>query len=271
MYIAFLDAFSDYPIGFKLTKEQFVRKFVEKLKIDFTLSIGAFDEEALAGFVFTSVNFYEGKKTAYNGGTGVRPVYRGHRLTSKIYDYLLPLFRERQIRQCVLEVLTENQRAIKSYESIGFKKTKHFNCFKLISKKPVERPLKLELSLFPVDYPDWLTYQRFGDFPPSFLDSPDMITENLANEMMVEAHHADQCVGYAIFQPSFGRVSQIGVHPDYRNQGIGSKLMQYIYNKSFQKALTVINVNENALQTIQFFEHIGFQNQLNQYEMILAL
>lgn len=271
MYIAFIDAFSDYPVEFKLTKEQFVRKFVEKLKIDFGLSIGAFDYNALAGFVFTSVNHYEDKLTAYNGGTGTRPAYRGNNITFHIYEYLKPLLKQRKIRQCVLEVLTENEKAIKTYNKIGFEKTKYFKCFKLNRSTLKNRPLEISLDIFSKDYPDWHTYEKFSDAAPSFLDCPNMILQNLANEEVIEAHHDHKCVGYAIFQPSFGRISQIGVSREFRNKGVGSCIMDYIYHRSLQKALTVINIEEKETDTIRFFERIGMSNQINQYEMILPL
>lgn len=271
MYISFLDSFSDYEIPFRLTKEQFVRKFVEKLRIDFSLSAGAFDDEALVGFVFTAVNYYDEKLTAYNGGTGVRPAYRGQRTTARIYEYLIPLFRERRIRQCVLEVLTRNARAIQTYRSIGFRETQFFRCYRLEKEAMKVSSQATSLEIFTVSLPVWDTYDQFAEQTPSFLDSRLMVNQNLANETVIEAHHDSRCVGYAIYQPSFGRISQIGVHPAFRRKGIGSALMQYIYNGSLQKHLTVINVEKQAVATQRFFENLGFINQIDQYEMTLSL
>lgn len=271
MYITFLDSFSDYKIPFRLTKEQFVRKFVEKLKIDFSLSAGAFDENALVGFVFTAVNYYEGKLTAYNGGTGVRPTNRGQKLTIRMYDFLIPIFEERRIKQCVLEVLTENDRAIKAYRSIGFRETKYFRCFKFDSKSIKVRPPAVSLEIYGVKHPNWDIYERFSDQQPSFLDSSLMINDNLASETIVEAHSEGKCVGYAIYQPAFGRISQIGVAPEVRGKGVGSNLIKYIQDTSRQKILTVINIEKSEELTINFFKSLGFKNQLNQYEMILPL
>ncbi|HNP19547.1 MAG TPA: GNAT family N-acetyltransferase [Fulvivirga sp.] len=274
MYITFIDAFSDYPLPFKLTKEQFVRKFVQKLKIDFHLSAGAFSYDgAMAGFIFSAVNYYEGKLTSYNGGTGVRPRYRGNQLTARMYAHLIPLLKEKKIKQCVLEVLTSNARAIKAYESIGFEKTKFFKCFNL-SKKALKLKKKENTSideLISVKYPNWDVYEKFNDFPPSFLDSSRMITDNLANETIIEARHQDQCIGYAIYQPSFGRISQVGIDPNMRRKGVGSAIINYIYQTSNHKSLTIINVNNESEGTKHFFESLGFENQVDQYEMIMPI
>lgn len=272
MYLAFLDSFADYEVPFKLTKEQFVRKFVEKLKIDFQLSVAAFDrEDRLAGFIFSAVNYYEDKLTAYNGGTGVRPEYRGKKATAKMYDFLMPLLRERKVKQCVLEVLTRNARAIKAYKSIGFRETKYFRCFKLDDKLLEVYPPTVPVEIFSVKSPKWDLYETFADQHPSFLDSSLMINQNLANETIIEARYEGECVGYAIFQPAFGRISQIAVAPDMRRNGIGSNILYYIYTSSHQKNLTVINVDQKAVVTQIFFQSLGFVNQLDQYEMILSL
>ncbi|QSE98046.1 GNAT family N-acetyltransferase [Fulvivirga lutea] len=274
MYITFLDAFSDYPIPFKLTKEQFVRKFVQKLKLDFGLSVGAYHYDgALAGFIFTAVNYYEGKLTAYNGGTGVRPRSRGFRLTTQMYEYLIPLLKAREIKQCVLEVLTSNDRAIKAYEGIGFERTKYFKCYILNNENPdfskTDQSGNYEIK--EVKIPNWNLYDKFCDYAPSFLDTSRMIDDNLANETIVEVREDDECVGFAIYQPSFGRISQIGIKPEKRRNGIGTTLMNYIYQNSILKKITIINVNEESEGTKLFFQSLGFENQIDQYEMILSI
>ena len=272
MYITFLDAFSDYPVPFKLTKEQFVRKFVQKLKLDFNLSVGAFHYDgSLAGFILTSTNYYEGRNTAYNGGTGVRPRYRGQQLTLKMYDYLIPLLKNARIKQCVLEVLTSNERAIKSYERVGFEKSRYFKCYALKSKTKIPQTTNSDIEIFNVKIPNWDLYERFSDFRTSFLDSTRMIIDNLANETIIEARLKDECIGFGIYQPSFGRISQIGVAPDHRRKGIGTAIMHYIWDTSLHKKLTVINVDKQAENIMGYLDSMHFDNQLDQYEMTLTL
>ncbi|MGK7389483.1 MAG: GNAT family N-acetyltransferase [Candidatus Cyclobacteriaceae bacterium M2_1C_046] len=272
MYFAFLDSFSDYPITFRLNKEEFVRKFVEKLKIDFSLSLGAFDYDALAGFIFTSVNYYNNVLTAYNGGTGVRPNFRGRKVTYQMYDHLIPKIKDKGVKQCVLEVLIQNAQALNVYRSIGFREKRTLLSFMLIDDLVIQKETeKLNLEILKVYQPDWAIYEPFQDFNPSFLDSKEMIIENLANEEIIEARYEGDTVGYAIFQPALGRLSQMAVRKDMRHKSIGSSLMKQVYAKSYTKQLTVINVNEEDKGTVRFLERIGFENRLNQFEMFLTV
>ena len=271
MYLVFSDSFSDYPVPFKLSKEQFVRKFVQKLKIDFTLSLGAFHGDAVTGFIFSTVNYYEQKLTAYNGGTGVRPRHRGKGIVKALYDHMLPLLARREVKQCVLEVLTTNVRAIKAYENIGFVKSKYLKCYKLESEFLLGRTPNIPVEFIKSLEPDWYQYEKFYDYYPSFLDSRLMINENLANEEIIEVRTDRRLIGCAIYQPALGRISQIAIDPKFRGMGVGHSLVHYIYNHSQQKALTMININENAQDTVSFFEALGFDNQLDQFEMVLTL
>ena len=271
MYLAFLDSFSDYEIPFRLTKDQFVKKFIEKLKIDFDLSAGVFDQSlGLAGFIFTTLNNYNNLKTAYNGGTGVRPRYRGHRLVSRMYDFLIPKFRQVGVEQCVLEVLVGNTKAISVYKNIGFEISTMYRCFKL------ERHFKFamlpdEYTIHKVPVPGWNKYESFTEAQTSFLDSGSMIDQNLENETVVEVSFNSECVGYAIYQPALGRISQFAVAPAHRGRGVGKGLVYYAWQTSKNKTLTVMNVADRYQDLGGFLEHIGFQNQLDQFEMVLRL
>lgn len=271
MYFAFLDAFSDYPVSFRLNKEQFVRKFVEKLKIDFPLSLGAFDYQALAGFIFTSVNYYENKLTAYNGGTGVRPNFRGRKITNQMYKHLIPKLKEQGVKQCVLEVLMQNEHAIKVYKSIGFFESRILLSFILKDEILEGNKGSLKLEVLKSYQPDWNMYESFWDYHPSFLDSIGMIMENLANEEIIEVRYEEETVGYVIYQPALGRLSQIAVRKDMRGKNIGTNLMKQVYQGSYTQRLSVINVQEDDEGMIKFLEKLGFDNQLNQYEMILPV
>lgn len=271
MFAAFKNAFLNYFVPFELSEEHFRKKFVDKLNINFGLSAGAFDGQRLTGFIFTSVNSYEGLQTAYNGGTGVIPKYRGNRITEQLYNYLIPKFRIENIKQCILEVLIENEAAVKVYQNCGFVISRNFKCYKLNPSNSVSGKENNEVKIQRVHSPDWKTYTKFFDYIPCYLDSRNMIENNLAYEVIIEAIYKDLILGYAIFQPDSGRINQIAVDRKHRKKGIGSMLLRYIYENSFNKLLTIINVLEEAEAIQHFLDKSGFENELDQYEMRLLL
>ena len=271
MFRAFKSAFSDYSVPFDLSEEQFLRKFVDKLNINFMLSAGAYSDDRMAGFIFSSINKYEGLFTAYNGGTGVLPEYRGKGITYRMYDYLLPLFHKEAVAQCILEVLTSNQKAINVYKNIGFQITRNFKCYKFNPASPVSDKENILVQVRRVESPDWKTYTKFFDYIPSYLDSRAIIQNNISNEVIIEAELDEKTVGYAIFQPIAGRISHLAVDTEHRGNGIGSMLLRRIYTDSLNKSLTMLNVLEEASNVHGFLIKSGFENDIDQYEMRMRI
>jgi ribosomal protein S18 acetylase RimI-like enzyme len=271
MYEAFKLAFDDYPVPFSLSKPHFIKKFIEKLNLNFELSAGAFENNKLIGFIFTSLGNYNNLLTAYNGGTGVIPAFRGREITYKMYDFLMPKLRARKISQCILEVLVNNPAATHIYKQIGFNINRNFKCFKLDPLTFAPGRVNKEIEIHPLNKPDWKIYTSWLSVAPSYLDTIEMINQNLQNEYLSEATINGRCVGFIIFQPALGRISQICVDPRQRKKGIGSALVLHCYHESKNKSLTLINVENEAGEIVSFFTNQGFQYQLDQYEMELRI
>ncbi|MGK7396388.1 MAG: GNAT family N-acetyltransferase [Candidatus Cyclobacteriaceae bacterium M3_2C_046] len=271
MYSAFMKAFSDYPSFNSLSHNQFIQRFLNKLNLNSQLSGGAFHQRQLVGFVYSRLNHYQNKYTAYNGGTGVIPDYRGMGITGKIYQHLLPQFKDAGVQQGVLEVLTINQPALKVYQKIGFKINKLYRCYKLKKShfKLPEVPDKLQLKL--TSAPCWEQWAEMSEYEPSFLDQTINLRQNLSHEKVLEAFWENKRAGYIIFQPANGRISQLAVHPDFRRQGIATLLIYQVFQNIQNQELTLINVDESAVKLQKFLLAIGFNNVINQYEMVLPL
>ncbi len=270
MYKSFLVAFSDYRLPFRLTEVAFYKKFVEKLSIDFNLSCIALDQQKIVAFIFTSLACYDGKRTAYNGGTGVIPTFRGRQLTARLYDAILPQLRKQHVEQCVLEVLTTNLHAIRAYEKIGFEKSRYFNCFKLLSAPKRGKTSIPGINISECLDPDWNLFNACDDDNTSFLDSQSLLKKNLKNEVVVTAVYNGKTIAYVIYQKN-GRFSRIGVNPDFRGKGVGSALVNFVFRDCDNKELTVINVNRENGGMVRFFTNLGFINQVDQYELKLEL
>lgn len=270
MYRTFIDAFSRYPVKMDLTKEMFRERIDEKVNISYSHSIGVFHGEKLIGFIFNSISEYEGIKTAYNGGTGVLMEYWGQGLTKKMYDFVLPILQKEKVKRCVLEVITTNFNAISAYQKTGFVKKKYYNCFKL--KKPLDSKNKIPSLKIERTYPENLSgYEIIASASPSMMDSSNMLVHNLKNETCLNAQLEGELVGFIIFQHKTGRISQFGVKNDFRRKGIGKMLMAKARKLSLNKSLTVLNIEKSEQEIISFLSNIGFANEIDQYEMEMAL
>ncbi|SDL79538.1 Acetyltransferase (GNAT) family protein [Salinimicrobium catena] len=114
-----LSAFSNYFVQLPSEVYYWEDRF-KAARVDLTLSFGMFDEDKLVGFIINGIDHHNGKLTAFNSGTGVLPAYRGKAVVDQLYEHAIPLFKERGVEKCMLEVIQENERALKVYKRIGF-------------------------------------------------------------------------------------------------------------------------------------------------------
>ena len=269
LYRTFIEAFGDYTADMQMDRKAFEKRMLSKLCIDWQLSVGAFSGDKMIGFITHTANQYEGRLTVYNGGTGVIPAYRGNDLTRHMYEAALYHMKQRDIDQCVLEVIVSNARAIRVYEEVGFKIVRRMKCYKLMTPK-LQPAGQSRLVLRPFDR--MLIGDLQDQFSPSFMDTLDQLEHNKAYEkMFLLFDTADRVVAYLVFQPATGRVARIWVHTDWRNQGIGKSMVTYADFLSKDNSLTVINVDDNADIAHQFLIACGFENQIDQWEMKLVI
>lgn len=87
------------------------------------LSVVAFVNDDPAGFVFIATKIVDGRKWAWNGGTGVAPEYRGKGIAKALMREAQRIFAEEGVDCAILEVVCQNEHAISAYESGGFRKT----------------------------------------------------------------------------------------------------------------------------------------------------
>ncbi len=267
MYRTFIDAFSSYSVKMELSKDAFRERMENKVRIDYSSSVGAFDGEKLIGFIFHNISTYEGHKTAYNGGTGVLRHYWGQGIVSRMYHFLFPLLKKKEVARCLLEVITSNEKALKAYKKLDFEPTKHFKCFKLSGQFPFRKPP--EGLLIKTSHPKNLSHLAcLGETTPALIDSHDHLTRNLINETCLEAFMNDTLVGYIIFQHKSGRISQLAVEAAYRRKGIGLSLIRKAREITRQQPLTLLNVEKEQNALVAFLEKSGFVNEVDQYEMV---
>ncbi len=259
-------AFSDYIVPFKISKEQLVEKMHSE-NVCLAYSAGVFEHNNLIGYILNFSKKYDGKLFVYNGGTGVIPTKRGNRLTVKMYDYLIPIFKKDKVDTLLLEVLVNNFPAIKTYEKVGFEISRTLKCFRGTINPKIE---KITADIRQLDYCDLELFSSFWDFQPTWQNSREVLQKLKQTNTAIGAFIDDELVGYVIYNPSTKRVNSFAVKKQHRNKLIGKNLFAYI-SQHFCNTITIINIDENAAPTIKFLENIGLENYVNQYEMKMEL
>lgn len=262
----FNHAFSDYLVPFKLNKEQLEAKLKsEGIRPD--LSPGAFEDGKLVAFIIHGYAVVDGKKLAYNGGTGVIPEQRGQRLIGKLYEFIIPRLKAENVSSVILEVMTKNEPAKRSYTGTGFKIIRELNCYKgSVEKTDVDETAGIR----PLDNYNWELFSSFWDFEPTWQNSARALEAIKDICVTIGAYEEEKLVGYLIYNPLSKRPQQFAVNKDHRYKGIGKKMFQYIANH-YSTELLSVNIDAQSEDTNHFFTCMGFTNLVQQYEMELDL
>jgi predicted acetyltransferase len=258
-------AFSDYFVAVKSTIEQF--QFNNKsYNTDFELSVGAYDDQ-LVGFILHAFKKLNGNSILYNAGTGVIPKNRGHKLTFKMYEYILPKLKEIGISKIYLEVITQNHAAIKSYSKIGFKTTRNFDCFRgNICTQKIESNLVIkELQEI-----NWDILSSFWDFEPTWQNAIESIRNSKKELLLLGAFQNSSLVGYLIYNPKTSKIMQFATHKENRNKGVCKELFHSL-SLRVDNEVFITNVNIKSTNTISLIKKVGLKSYIQQNEMILDL
>ncbi len=261
----FNEAFENYFVPVKYNEELIKYKIsIEKLNLE--LSIGAFENDRLVGFIWHCSDFKEDKKTAYNAATGVMPNFRGNGLTSKMYEHIIPQLKSSEIQQIELEVIDENIPAIKSYKKVGFEIVRNLHCFKgkLASKDSDTniqiRELMPNLGFAKKTATSKLTWQNFAPIKNA----------SISNIKAIGAFENENLLGQLIFNENKSRIHHISVHDEYRGKKIGSQMMKH-FEDNYSTEIAIINVDRKNIALNKLFLSSGLENFLTQKEMILEL
>ena len=251
----FNEAFANYFTKVHMDPQKLEEKILnDGVRMD--LSVGAFDEDQLVGFILHAYDIKDGFPICYNAATGVIYSHRGQQLTNRMYDFAFPLLKNAGTKGCVLEVITENAPAIKVYERAGFAINRQLDCYRdtLTIKEKDDNGSIVELAGWDWE-PSWQNDRSACGNSRSFL-------QTLAFEL------GGKLIAYVIYHPLQNRIVQFAVDPGHRRKGIASKLFRYLRNR-MKEGTMIINVDHNDISTARFLEATGFELFLSQFEMVL--
>ncbi|MBE5979172.1 MAG: GNAT family N-acetyltransferase [Paenibacillaceae bacterium] len=267
MYQSFLKAFSDYQVPMNMTFPQF-EKMLKRRGFDSYVSVGAFEGDSLVGFILNGCRMWNGKATAYDVGTGVIPQFRKQGITNYMLRTARQNFSKSGVEQYVLEVLTANTSAASIYTKNGFTVERELLCCQM--ERGMNRTDLLHQSERVMD-PDWELFSKFWDYQPSWQNSIQSV-DAVRESFEILAVRINNCiVGYGMIDKITGEIPQIAVDKNWRNKGIGSRILADLMNQTSSDQLKILNIDTRSETMLQFITAAGFHNTVNQYEMKLEL
>lgn len=255
----FLLAFEDYFVPMPTDPDYYKARW-KASKVDFSSSYGLFDEGRLVAFILHSIDTRFGQRMAYNSGTGVIPAYRSRGLTAELYAHALTELRTKGIQKSTLEVITENERAIRAYTGVGFKKVKHYRCFKAELKGA--ESIDFELQALNWDEVDWESLSDQELY--SWDNQKESIIEG--NYRFYQVKYRDKVESYFILLPTSGYVAQLGL---LKTSASWSRLFTAL--QSVCREVRMNNVDLRSQEKCLALQEAGWIATVDQFEMELNL
>jgi ribosomal protein S18 acetylase RimI-like enzyme len=252
----FLTSFENYFVTMPTVPDYYQERW-KNAKVDYRFSYGMFDNGKLVGFIINAIDNRNGHITAFNAGTGVLPEYRGQRIVQSIYDHAIPDLKYHGIDKCSLEVITENIKAVKAYQRIGFEINKNYKCFN--GEIKLNNKVTADLMEIPYNEIEWngLPNQEYY----SWENQSASIQQGKFNYFQVLNDGKPE---------SFFIINQVnGYVPQFDILNNESKAWDRLFTgiSLFSTSIKINNVDERLNNKINYIESIGLVNHISQYEM----
>lgn len=260
IHTSFIEAFSDYQVKMDLPYDSFCQ-ILDRNGFSPELSSIAIDNGKAVGFVLSG----ERQCTAYDIATAVVPSHRGQGLMPKLMLDVASKCRERNIEKYILEVISDNDKALRKYKALGFDINRNLECFSLEGTIPSisgDFDIRHDTSLL---YEECLS--EFWDYPPSWQNSFESIKAIPDCFDYIYAFDSGEPVGYCIADRKSKNIVQLAVRRDKRMFGYAAKMISTLFKEAPVK-VKMNNIDSRNESLIGFLSHMGFCRYIKQYEMI---
>lgn len=235
------------------------------------ISVGAFKDGMLVGFVLNGLRKWNGERTVYDLGTGIISAYRNQGITTNMLLTVNALLKEKDVTQYLLEVIQTNTSAFHLYTKQGFEIIRHFACFQLDKSKYTPMTTYTVEHVDAIDATNWNNLIDFWDFTPSWQNSTDSINA-ASDEFIYSVVRIDALiVGYGIIDKKTGDIPQIAVNRHHRHKGIARSIVTDLLQNTESNKVSVLNVDDYSSTTKEFLLALGFEFVVSQYEMVLKI
>lgn len=270
--------FEGYDFNVATTIDKFLARIViEDLSLEYSLV--AFDEDRPIAIVMNGFRLINGKKTAWNGGTGISPEYRGKGIGKLLMEKNLQLYRELGVDVALLEAIRSNKSAVNLYQNVGYHIQEHLICLQqsgVLNDKILQpaanryilkrgRPSEVKELCFYRNFSAWQTQW------PSLKEGESLILSD-----------GNIVVGYALYKKINGKdgnsetivLYQCESKPDrVDKEEILKALLCEVYDAPFTNPVKrlAINISDNNKELLVLLKKSNFSSYLDQHHMELQL
>lgn len=271
--------FEGYFINSTMNLDKFLSRTVnEGLSLEHSLVV--YENSDPIGFVMNGFRVIEGKRVAWNGGTGIAAEHRGKGIGKILMERNLQLYYEQGADIALLEALIQNKAAIKLYQSVGYGITEQ-----LISLQHTEA---LDASLLqpnannryvtkrglPVEVKGLSFYRHLSAWQTQWASLKD-------GESIIISDEGDEVIGYALFKRVFGEDGNLATIALYQCESIPGRedtkdilkaVLSEVYApvSSSCKRITM-NIRDSNKELIGVLERLGFTTFVEQVHMMRQL
>ncbi|MDR9855138.1 GNAT family N-acetyltransferase [Paenibacillus sp. VCA1] len=274
------EGFKGYAFDMTLGVDAFIKRIPEN-QLSLDASVAICDQGKPVGFVMSGFRTVDGRLTAWNGGTGIIPEYRGKGIGKQLIAGALDVYREKGAEVALLEALSENEPAIKLYAKMGYRWIGDLRFYE--QKEGLQTDVlagdAAEAYRFRLGLPQDI--QRFklpvGDMPWQ------THWENIVNGESVIATDANGDVaGYALFKRIMGADGELQSTILYQCRavkasgeeaaGLLKALLSHVYAPLDHNVVRrAINLPLSETTLVRIMEDAGFKTTVNQVHMKLEL
>ncbi len=270
IFATFLKAFSDYAVDVSYMNEKNMLTRAIKNGVDFESSVGVYADGSMVGFTLVGVERWKGILAAFDIYTGIIKPYRGKGIAGKMFNFITPRLKEKGVEKFFLEVLQENEPAVRAYKKTGFVLTRELVCFEL-DTNTFNNSIKpsLPIKIKPVSQENISEYDQWLDWEPSWENSLSSIGR-IPDEVVLFGAKADnEEIGIIVYYPALNWIMCLAVERSFRGKGIGTALLRHLLNSGYIKdnKVKLLNVEQSDSLMLEYLQHRGFEMYTSQYEM----
>jgi ribosomal protein S18 acetylase RimI-like enzyme len=270
---AFLEAFSDYQVDMSQVTEEVLRNRCIKNAVELESSVGVFDGERVIGFTLVGIDSWKGVPAAFDAGSGIIKGFRGKGLAKQMFDFAVPNLKARGVKKFLLEVIQDNEQAIKAYKKSGFHVSREFDCFEWdVTKAALDEKPGLPWSVETVGQDILPAFRESLDWEPSWENSFSAVGR-IPDEVWLFGAVADaKPMGILVYYPLLNWIMTLAVKKAYRRKGVATSLLTHFLkhlkqSKPERETVKLLNVDRSDAGMLAFLARRGFRLFISQYEM----